>query len=235
MSIALGARTATGDREGDVVEEAPVPPLDECSVSRIAAGFRGEQQQVPPMYSALKHQGERLYRLARKGVEVDRAPRRVVIHRLDLLGLQPRRLELEVACSKGTYVRTLAEDLARACGTVGHVASLRRLTLGPFLAPRMHGLDAIEQAAERPQELDALLLPLEAALPGLPQVQLGIAEQALVLQGRPVVAAGPAAARVRMVGPGGVFLGVGRMSAEGVRLAPERIMVRLLNPQTERA
>lgn len=235
VSIALGERTATGDREGEVVERAPVPALSEESVRRIAAGFLGESQQVPPMYSALKHRGERLYRLARQGIEVERPPRRIVIHRLELAGKEPGKLQFEVDCSKGTYVRSLAEDIARACGTVGHVHSLRRLRLGPFREPRMYGLEAVESAAGRPQELQAMLLPADAAIPGLPAVSLGVAEQAYVLQGQPVFAAGPGDALVRMYGADGLFLGVGRMSAEGHRLAPERIMVNLAGPEPTRA
>jgi len=227
VSIALGARTATGDREGEVVETAPVPDLDAESVRHVAAGFLGESRQVPPMYSALKHQGERLYRLARQGVEVERPPRRIVIHRLQLLGTGSGQLDFELDCSKGTYVRSLAEDIARALGTVGHVHSLRRLRLGPFREPLMHGLAAVEQAADQPQELQSMLLPADAAIAGLPAVRLGLAEQACVLQGQPVFAAGPGAERVRMYGVDGVFLGVGRMSEEGRRLSPERIMVNL--------
>lgn len=235
VSIALGERTTTGDREGEVIERAPVPGLDEESVRRIAGGFLGESQQVPPMYSALKHRGERLYRLARQGLEVERPPRRIVIHRLELSGMEPGKLQFEVDCSKGTYVRSLAEDIARACGTVGHVHGLRRLRLGPFREPRMYGLEAVEAAADRPEELQAMLLPADAAIPGLPAVCLGVAEQACVLQGQPVFAAGPGAALVRMYGSDGLFLGVGRMSAEGRCLAPERIMVNLAGPQPTRA
>jgi len=228
VTITLGERTATADREGEVVERAAIPDtLTEDSVRRAAAGFLGESQQVPPMYSALKHEGERLYKLARKGLEVERPPRRIVISRLELLAMADGRLEFEVDCSKGTYVRTLAEDLARACGTVGHVHALRRLQLGPFAVPRMHALAAIEELAGQPDVLDALLLPCDAALPGLPAMHLGPAEQACVLHGQPVFAAGPAAGQVRMYGPDGRFLGVGRMSGEGRRLAPERIMVDL--------
>ncbi len=233
--IALGERTATADREGEVIERAPVPELIEGTVRHVAAGFLGESQQVPPMYSALKHQGERLYRLARQGVEVERASRRVVIYRLELLAFWPVRLEFDVVCSKGTYVRTLAEDLARALGTVGHVQSLRRLQLGPFTNPRTFSLETVECAAEQPHSLAAMLLPADEALPGLPAVRLGLAEQACVLQGQPVFAAGPGAALVRMYGGDGLFLGVGRMCAEGRRLAPERIMVNLSNQMPIRA
>jgi len=225
VRIALGKRTTTGDREGEVSETAPVPVLPREAIRRATAGFLGQSTQVPPMYSALKHQGERLYRLARRGIEVERPPRCVTIHRLDLLQAGRDWLELEVACSKGTYVRSLAEDLARACGTVGYVDSLRRTELGPFRSPVMRTLHDIEEAALHPQMLDAWLLPVDSALPGLPTVRLGPAEQALVLQGQAVSVSGPGAARVRMYGANGLFLGVGRMSPEGQRLAPERIMI----------
>jgi tRNA pseudouridine55 synthase len=227
VTIALGERTETGDREGRIVERVPVPPLDAAAVRRVAAGFVGELEQVPPMYSALKHEGRRLYQLARQGVEVPRQPRRVVIHRLELLAVDGPRLRFEVRCSKGTYVRTLAEDLARALGTVGHVTSLRRLALGPFTAPRMHELADVEASARDLAALDALLLPPDAALAAMPAVQLGLAEQALLLQGQAVFANGPEGSKVRMYGPGGRFLGVGQMTAEGRRLAPDRIMVDL--------
>lgn len=225
FGIGLGRRTTTGDREGDVVEEASVPPLDEAVLRRAALGFVGDMDQVPPMYSALKHAGERLYRLARSGVEVERAPRRIRIHRLELVagGSCP---EFEVACSKGTYVRSLAEDIARSLGTVGYVTSLRRLALGPFGGERMQTLEAVERRAAQ-ADTASLLLPVDEALPALPAVQLGAMEQDFVLQGRPVALRGPGDSRVRMYGVGGRFLGVGRISAEGARLAPERIMVEL--------
>ncbi len=225
VRIAFGTRTSTGDREGDIVETAAVPELTEQALRLSASAFLGPSAQVPPMYSALKHRGERLYRLARQGIEVDRPAREVTIHRIDVLGSGADWVELEVVCSKGTYVRTLAEDFARACGTVGHVASLRRLSLGPFQNPAMLTIDAIEEAAARPETLDALLIPTDEAMPGLPAVSLGEAEQASLLQGRAVTVTGPVSARVRMYGVNGRFLGVGRMNATGRHLAPERIMV----------
>jgi len=223
--VALGRSTTTGDREGETVADAVVPALDDDALRRVAARFVGESEQVPPMYSALKHDGERLYRLARAGVEVERLPRRIRISRLELLagGTEP---EFEVTCSKGTYVRSLAEDIARSLGTVGHVASLRRLALGPFGGEAMHPLEDVERAA-REGAADLFLRPTDEALPALPAVRLGIAEQGYVLQGRPVGVRGPADSRVRMYGPDGRFLGVGRMCSEGLRLAPERIMVEL--------
>lgn len=225
VEIVLGERTTTGDREGAVIERLPVPELQADALQRIAAGFLGESEQVPPMYSALKHEGQRLYQLARKGIEVERPARRITVQRMDLLGIEEHRLQFEIECSKGTYIRSLAEDFARACGTVGHVSSLRRLSLGPFTRPAMHELAGLEQAATHPGALDALLLPVDAALPGMPAVRLGSAEQACVLHGQPVFVTGPGSTRVRMYGEDGLFLGTGRMTAEGGRLAPERIMV----------
>ena len=222
--VALGARTDTGDRAGEVVETAPVPTHDPDRVRRAAAAFLGESAQVPPMYSALKLDGQRLYRLARAGVEVPRAARRIRIDRLDWIAGSGDVLDFEVACSKGTYVRTLAEDLARALGTVGHVASLRRIALGPFAGQPTHTLEAIEEA-RADARIGGLLLPVDAALPGLPAIHLGGSEENAILQGRGVATAGPASAQVRIYGVNDRFLGVGRTSAEGARLAPERLMV----------
>jgi tRNA pseudouridine55 synthase len=227
--LALGSRTSTGDRAGEIVETGPVPAPDAAAVIAAAARFLGETTQVPPMYSALKHGGRRLYRLARAGLEVERPPRPVRIERLELLASGPGWVDFEVACSKGTYVRSLAEDLAQALGTVGHVAALRRTGLGPFTVQRMHDLEAIERAAVE-GGLESMLLPVDAALPGYPAVELGEPEQSSILLGRTVAATGPAAARVRIYGVGGRFLGVGRMSVEGARLAPERIMVDVSAP-----
>lgn len=233
--IALGRSTTTGDREGSTVDSAPVPPLDDAKLRHVAAAFLGETEQVPPMFSALKRDGVRLYRLARAGVEVERAPRQIRIQRLELLGGCADEPEFEVTCSKGTYVRSLAEDLARALGTVGYVSQLRRLALGPFTGERMHALEDIERAATQASGLACLLLPVDEALPSLPAIQLGAIEQTSVLQGRTVPAVGPEASRVRMYGVDGRFLGVGRMNANGARLAPERIMVDLPAAATVRA
>jgi tRNA pseudouridine55 synthase len=225
VRIRLGVRTTTGDREGEPIETRPVPSLDHAAVQRTADRFVGESTQIPPMYSALRHRGERLYRLARKGIAIERSPRRIAIHQLQVLAVEPECVELEVTCSKGTYVRSLAEDLAHALGTTGHVASLRRLALGPFDANAMRTLESVEAAADRPQALAAMLLPVDAGLAHLPRVQLGPGDDMSLLHGQAVDASGPGAARVRMYGADGRFLGIGRMSAEGRRLAPERIMV----------
>jgi tRNA pseudouridine55 synthase len=228
----LGARTATGDTEGEVVETLPVPELDDAAIDAVLEGFLGPIQQVPPMYSALKQDGQRLYQLARKGIEVPREPRTVTIHALHRSGWDGRRISLEVRCSKGTYIRSLVEDIARALATAGHVAGLRRTQLGPFRDERMWGLEELESVLQDggEQALDRLLHGPDFALQHWPSVAVGVAEQAHVLQGQAVFAEGPGGARVRIYGPGGLFLGVGQMTPEGRRLAPVRIMLDLGGP-----
>jgi len=132
FTVALGTRTATGDTEGSVVETAAVPDFDESQLDRVLLQFHGSQTQIPPMYSALKRDGQPLYKLARAGIEVERAARDIEIFTLTRQAWSLSQLELEVLCSKGTYVRTLAEDIAKALGTCGHVRALRRVYVEPF-------------------------------------------------------------------------------------------------------
>lgn len=175
------------------------------------------------MYSALKQGGERLYRKARRGETVERPAREVEITRLELLRFSPPDFELEVTCSKGTYVRTLVEDVARAAGTCGHVVALRRSAAGPFREAQMHRLEEVEAAAaEDHGALEALLLPPDAALEGMPAVALGEEETRRILQGQPVTAEPGEPGPVRLYGPGG-FLGVGARE-EGGQVAPKRLM-----------
>jgi tRNA pseudouridine55 synthase len=223
----LGTRTSTGDAEGEVTESRPVPPSDPALVESALARFRGPILQVPPMHSAIKQGGQRLYALARRGIEVAREARPVTIHELTCAGWDGDRLELEVACSKGTYVRTLVEDVAAALGTVGHVAELRRTGLGLFRDEKAWTLDELEAFRERGGEdaLDRVLLRPDHALGQLPAVQIGPAERAWILQGQAVFATGPGGERVRIYGPAGEFLGIGEMTPEGRRLAPVRLMV----------
>ena len=232
VTAQLGVATTTGDAEGEPLEPQPVPALTAEDVAAVLARFTGPLEQVPPMYSALKQGGRRLYELARKGLEVERAPRQVTIHALHCLALQVPQLTMEVRCSKGTYVRTLVEDIARALGTSGHVVALRRTQLGPFRDEHLWSREVLASllAGGGEPALDALLLAPDAALPHWPAVHLGEAEQACVLQGQAVFVEGPAGQAVRMYGPTGLFLGVGRMTPEGRRMAPERLMLDLEKP-----
>ncbi|MCP1726966.1 tRNA pseudouridine55 synthase [Natronospira proteinivora] len=221
----LGQRTATGDTEGEVLEEAPVPALDEAVVESALAAFRGDIQQIPPMYSAIKHQGERLYRLAREGREVERDPRPVRILSLELLAVDGLALQLRVCCSKGTYVRVLAEDIARELGTVGHVSYLRRIAAGPYTEKDLVTLAQLEQAAESGTEaLDSLLQPLDTALPEWSSVQLSGDAAWYFGRGNPVMSPGaPPEGRVKVYGEAHRFLGIGEILEDG-RVAPRRLL-----------
>ncbi|HHH45713.1 MAG TPA: tRNA pseudouridine(55) synthase TruB [Thiotrichales bacterium] len=221
----LGERTTTGDTEGEVIATAPVPELDEAHIREVLGRFTGEIEQVPPMYSAVKHEGQRLYKLAREGVEVERQPRRIRIHALELEGWQPPFLDIDVHCSKGTYVRTLAEDIARALGTEGHVHALRRTGVGPYDDSALVTLDEVKAASEQGREaLDALLQPIESALMQWPDVHLTDDAAFYVRQGQPVlVPHAPTSGWVRMYRKDSDFLGMGQILDDG-RVAPRRLM-----------
>jgi tRNA pseudouridine55 synthase len=221
--IQLGARTESGDGETEVVERSAVPPLDERGVDTVLAAFVGEQEQIPPMHSALKFEGRRLYELARRGESVEREPRRIAIHRMARVRLERDQLEFDVYCSKGTYIRTLAADIADRLGTLGYVLGLRRLSVDPFGDRPMYTL---EQLAEQPPSArDALLLPPDQAFLDLPQVELGAAAVESLLQGRTVAAAHPTAVgELRAYDGRGLFLGIVQGAGDG-RVRPVRLFV----------
>lgn len=220
--VRLGARTSTGDIEGEVVESSDPAGLDEATLRSALPAFMGRIQQVPPMYSALKRDGTRLYELARAGVEVEREPRQVEIHALDLLSFDGQTAVLDVRCSKGTYIRTLAEDWARSLGQAAHLQGLRRIEVGPFQPPTMITLETLKRTVgEGTQALDALLLPSRAALAGwvflrVDQVQIG-----LLSRGLPVPLAVEASGSVAIEDEQSRLLGLGEIDAAG-RLQPRR-------------
>jgi tRNA pseudouridine55 synthase len=222
FTVQLGARTDTGDAEGRVVDEQPVPPLDAVRIESALAGFRGSLQQVPPMYSALKREGRPLYELARQGLEVERAARTIEIRRLELVDIPGEALRLVCECAKGTYIRVLGEDIARALGTCGHLTQLRRAWVEPFRDLPMLSLDSVLGGAD---DASGLLTP-ETALRGLPEAWV-TAEQVVALRhGQAVSSAVKGAAakrRVCLYGPGGVFLGLAEVLPDG-RLQPRRLM-----------
>jgi len=224
----FGARTTTGDREGAVVENGPIDADRLAALPAVLERFIGEIDQIPPMYSALKHEGERLYRLARQGKDVERPPRRVHIHAASVLSQSGAEATLRIRCSKGTYVRTFVEDVAVALGTVAHVHALRRVTLGPFtLDEGSHDMAALQGCAEAGSfaALDALLMPLDAALQHYPALAVSEALVFYLGQGNAVSVPNtePAGTTVRLYGPGERFLGMGEMLADG-RCAPRRLM-----------
>lgn len=224
VTCLLGLTTDTADAEGEVVEERPVPDLDAVDWSELLSGMVGEQDQVPPMYSAVKHQGERLYRLARRGEEVERKARRITIHSLDLVTRDGPSVTLDVHCSKGTYVRTLVEALGEALGTGAHVTALRRTALGPFDGYPMVTMDAVDAAAEQGGDaLDSLLLAPEEGLQSWPAVTLDADSAYFLRQGQAVfVPRAPGSGWVRIFGPAH-FLGMGVVLDDG-RIAPRRLM-----------
>ncbi|BAZ94138.1 tRNA pseudouridine synthase B [Thiohalobacter sp. COW1] len=221
----LGEKTATGDAEGEVTETRPVEGIDAARLESVLAGFRGEIVQIPPMYSAVKHQGQRLYKLARQGVEVEREPRHVTIHKLILESMDLPFFDLDVHCTKGTYVRTLAEDIGEALGCGAHVAALRRLGVGPYDSEKMVTLEKLKELSEDGfEDLDALLLPIESALAQWPDVRLNDDAAYYVRQGQPVqVPHAPTSGWVRMYQNGDRFLGMGQILDDG-RVAPRRLM-----------
>ena len=166
-TLRLGVTTTTGDAEGEVLAERPVPPITRDMLDAVRARFSGRITQIPPMHSALKKDGKALYEYARAGVEVERAPREVVIHELELLPVAVDKdhtaINMVVRCSKGTYIRTLGEDIGAALGCGGHLTRLRRTATGPFTAAQCVTLEALE-AMDEPARL-AALLPPESLLP----------------------------------------------------------------------
>ena len=183
----LGVTTTTADAEGEVIERKPVN-ISQAQLEAVLPQFRGDLQQIPPMYSALKRDGQPLYKLARAGEVVEREPRSVTIARLDLLSLEADRARLAVSCSKGTYIRTLVEDIGRELGCGAHVAELRRTQAGPFDLSQTVTLEVLEQAhAEGGSEaLDTFLLPVDSGLEHWPLVQLSEHSAFYWLHGQPV-------------------------------------------------
>jgi tRNA pseudouridine55 synthase len=227
VTAKLGTATDTGDATGSMIESAEVPQMTADEWDKVLQSFRGDSLQVPPMYSALKKDGKRLYELARKGETVDREPRPIRIDAIELLEAAGSRLVFRVRCSKGTYVRSLVEDIARAAGTVAHTARLHRETVADFRADEMVELSAVEEcAAQGPLSLRERLLPPDRALAGLPEVCLDSASAVRFRGGQPVRAAGPEREGLaRVYGEEQDFLGVGELREDG-RVAPRRVFGR---------
>ena len=220
----LGASTDSGDADGKVTIVKESVKLELENVKRVLASFEGEIEQIPPMYSALKYKGRRLYELARKGINVPREPRHVTIHALQLQSIETTQLRLKVDCSKGTYIRTLIEDIAQALGTVGHVTQLRRLGVGPFNKDQMIAMDEIEaHAADGLQVLDSLLLPIDYALQDWPSIQIEKKLCRCFSQGQSVqIDSEHSQTRIRVYSCDNVFIGMGEVREKG-ELVPRRI------------
>ncbi len=224
VTARLGTATDTGDATGAEIASAEVPELSRDDWEVVLKGFLGESMQVPPMYSALKKDGKRLYELARQGRTVEREPRPIRVDTIDLMEAAGNRLVFRVRCSKGTYIRTLVEDIAARAGTVAHTARLHRETVGAFRSDDMLDLDAAEAlAAEAPGALRQRLLAPDVALDDLPAVRLASGEAERFCQGQAVtVAAAATPGLVRTYREQDGFLGVGELAATG-ELAPRRL------------
>jgi tRNA pseudouridine55 synthase len=224
--VRLGQETDTQDAEGQVVAEAPVPPLTGELLEAALARFRGTYPQTPPMYSAVKVAGKRLYELARAGEEVERAARQVTVYALELRDFSSNELRLTVSCSKGFFVRTLAFELGRTLGCGAHLKGLRRTRSGPFTLAQALPLAELEaRVGEGPSGLQALgarLVPMADALADMPRLDVGAQDAERVRHGVPLEVRG-VVGRLRVMGPEGALLAVAE-AAEGRRLRYLRVL-----------
>jgi len=228
LKCQLGVSTTTGDAEGEVTESQDVSAITGEDIKAVVPEFVGEIEQIPPMYSALKHNGERLYKLARQGIEVERKPRTVTIYDIEYISLtideqQRTILELEVSCSKGTYVRTLVEDIAKKLDCGAHITALRRLSVGPY-AGDMLTIDQLTALAQQGEEtLDSCLQPVDSGVADWPDVHLGADAAFYVQQGQAVmVPHAPTQGWVRIYDQS-QFLGLGEIQDDGM-VAPRRMI-----------
>lgn len=229
----LGTITATGDADGEVLRECDASAVSEADVRRQLQRFQGVIEQVPSMYSALKHNGQPLYKLARQGVEVERRPRSVTVYRLELEGFRDAsaaggkpEVDVMIQCSKGTYVRTIAEDLGSGLGCGAHVKVLRREASGPFQVSQAVSLQTLEMLQREGDfaRMSELLLPVDIAVERFPAVQLAESSGYYMQQGQAVlVPHAPTEGIVRMYSEAGCFLGIGEILEDG-RVGPRRLM-----------
>lgn len=219
----LGALSSTGDAEGELTPYGSIPAFAEAELETVLARFRGEIEQVPPMYSALKRQGQPLYKLARQGIEVERAARSVKIRELILTQCTATTLELEVCCSKGTYIRSLVEDIGLALGCGAYVSALRRIEVHPFQNLPMYTTECLQQTLDQGglPALDQRLLPMDQALPHLPALTLDSAGILRLQQGQKLsltqFSPRPAAGLQRIYAECGRFVGLAEVTEQALR------------------
>ena len=227
----LGVATTTGDAEGELMATAEVPSLELDEIDTVLNQFRGKIEQTPSMYSALKVNGQPLYKLARQGIEVERKSREVTILRYDVLEYENDLLKVDIECTKGTYVRSLAEDLGKVLGCGAHVAELRRIKSGPYEVAASVTIAELEKMKEEGglAPLDALLLPVESSIADWPAINLTELTAGYFKQGQAVqVAHVPSSGLVRIFSEvesnDPVFIGVGEILEDG-KVAPRRLVV----------
>ena len=226
VTVRLGERTPSADLESAVVERRDLPPLSRAQMEDALAQFPRDYSQIPPMHSALKQDGKPLYEYARAGETRERAPRRIRIHALRLIDWQSPDLSFDVHCTKGAYIRVLAEDLAARLDTFGHLTGLRRLAVAPFADAPQWTLEALDRMSREARS--ALLLPVDAALEEWPRLDLAADGVQAVRQGQSIAVPREAPGKVRIYAPGLGFLGLGAVQAPG-RLVPLRLISAVTN------
>lgn len=227
VTATFGIRTTTSDSEGEVISQKPVD-FSPAQLEQAMQAFRGAILQVPTMFSALKYQGQPLYRYARQGIEVPREARPITIFRFDVLNISGADAEFIVHCSKGTYIRTLIDDLGEALGCGAHVAKLHRTQVGPFAAAQMVKPEQLDQLAEQSHQsadftaMDRLLLPLDAGIVDMPKLMLTAAEQHRLQHGQHCQVTVADTTAIKLHGPADNFFGIGQI--EGGVLSSRRLL-----------
>ncbi|MDQ8038986.1 MAG: tRNA pseudouridine(55) synthase TruB [Rickettsiella sp.] len=222
VSAFLGKKTRTGDAEGEVIETRPISPSCFASLETVLSKFRGVISQIPPMFSALKFRGKPLYELARQGITIERTPREVTVHLLRLLDTTDNSINLEIKCSKGTYIRTLIEDIGEALGCGAYVQRLRRVSVGNYAEKSMVSLEKLEAFSQ--EERDRCLLPLESLLQSCIILKVSQAAAYYLEHGQPILLPhAPKSGWVRLYTAGDRFMGIGEILADG-RVAPRRLI-----------
>lgn len=226
----FGEATTTGDIEGEVIQTCPTPDIDAEKLIQMLQNFVGDIEQVPPMYSALKHKGKPLYEYARAGIEIERPARPVTIHEMNLVAWQSPKLSFDVHCSKGTYIRTLAEDIATALGSCAHLVQLRRISVEPFESYPMVSLEQLQNAKDH-GGLEGFLLPVDVGLHDWPMIHLNAEQRAKFSHGNhfPVSLEGLSTGKVRVYDANDKLLGLADISKENT-LYPARVFNLTPNP-----
>ncbi len=223
----LGVTTTTGDKEGDELNVQEIKPFTKDDIEKVLADYRGPIEQIPPMHSALKHNGQPLYKLARQGIEIERKVRHVTIHELNLIDFTEDSITLDVQCSKGTYIRTLAQDIGEAMGFGAHLSMLRRTDVSPFDCSKLYSIEEIEELAKN-KALSSILLPIDSVLTAFPSLHLNNDEVALIRNGIKITREDtPKTDMIRLYSEHDEFLGIAKhaLSDSGQNLlVPRRLM-----------
>lgn len=216
-TLKLGQATDTGDKDGEIALTESIPTLTEAIIESVLKQFVGDSEQIPPMYSALKYQGKPLYEYARKGIEIERQARHIHVYELKLIEFKEAEIQFDVLCSKGTYVRTLGEDIAKALGTVGHLIALHRTQTGSLSGDNMHSLETISE------EPETYLKPIDLPLDHLQAIHLNAEDSQTIRHGGKLAMEKPDTELVRFYDEARRFFGVGEWQTEKQLLKPKRL------------